>query len=104
MQFFVNSSTPEEELVNIHIIVMDSVTLNISAIVYKYIYGAINIDDPKVEGLYVLQFTSMAYTLQDSIYVKFDTIPEGKLVCYSKYMRPAQDNLRWYLETEVPSI
>ena len=59
---------------------------------YQHSYGKIIIDDPEVEGFYDLQFTSMTYTLQDSIEVNGDTITEVKLVCDAKYMSPSREN------------
>ena len=50
---------------DIHSIVLDIVTFNMSNIVHQNNYVSIKIDDPKVEGLYVVHFTSTAYTLQD---------------------------------------
>ena len=61
MTFVMNSSKPWEEWLDIHIIAMDSVALGIIAVVYQHNYGAINVDDPEVEGLYVVQFKSITY-------------------------------------------
>ena len=57
---FTNSSTNEEELVDIHRVVIYSVALNISAMVYEHNYGAIDIDYPSEEGFYAIQFASMS--------------------------------------------
>ena len=48
-------------------IVLDSVALNMSDMFYQHNYGTIKIDDPVAEVFYVVQFTSMPYTLQDSL-------------------------------------
>ena len=58
----------------IHGIALYSVSLSISAALYKYHYITINIDDHESECLYVVYFSSIAYTLQGSIEVNFDTI------------------------------
>ena len=60
----INSSTPEEELVDINKIILDSDEFNMSVMVYQHNYSAINIVDPKSVGFYVVQFTSISYTLQ----------------------------------------
>ena len=41
-----NLSTPEEEIVEIHRMALDSVSFNMSDMVYQRNYGTINIDYP----------------------------------------------------------
>ena len=65
---------PEQELLDINRIVLYSVELNMNTVVYQHNYGAINIDDPEAEGLCVVQFTSMTYTIHESIELNCDTI------------------------------
>ena len=101
ISFVMNSSTLEEELVDIYRIILDSAALNISAIVYQHNSGAINIYDTKADIIYVVHFTSMFYTLQEPIEVPGDTITELTLVCYAKYNITAQENPRLYRDPEV---
>ena len=49
---------------DIQIIFLDSVEFNMGDMVNQNSYGAINVDEPKAEGFYVVQFTSMPYILQ----------------------------------------
>ena len=51
MPFVMNSSTLEEDLVDIQSIVLNGVEFNMSAIVYQNNDGTINIDDSEAEGL-----------------------------------------------------
>ena len=88
----------------IHSIVLDIVALNISDMVNQHNYGEINIDEPKAEGFYVVQFTSIPYKLQYSIEVNDDTITEVTLLCDAKYMSTTQENSLWYLDTEYGSM
>ena len=73
---------------DIHIIVIGSVSLNMRDMVHQHNYGVINIDVPVSEGFYVVQFTSMPYEyiLQYSVEVNDDTITERTLVCDTKCM------------------
>ena len=48
---------------DIHIHFLDSVALNMSAMVYQHNYVAINIDEPVAEGLYVVQLVSIPYAI-----------------------------------------
>ena len=61
-----NSPTPKEEFVYIHMIAIYIVALNMSDMVHQHNYGEINIDDPVAKGFYVTQFISMPYTLHYS--------------------------------------
>ena len=61
---------------DIHRVFIDSFVFNMSSMVYKNNYCAINIDKPILEGLYAMQFISMSYTIKYSIKVNYDTITE----------------------------
>ena len=89
---------------DINIIVLDNFAFNMNDMVYQHNYGAINIDDTKSEGLYVLHFTPIPYMLQYSIEINGDTITEGTLVSGAKYMSPVQENSNFCFETEFCSI
>ena len=48
-------------------IVMDCVAVNMSSMVHQHNVFTISIDEPKAKYFYVVQFTSVPYTLQYSI-------------------------------------
>ena len=94
MPFVMSYSTTEEELVYVHRIIVDSVILNMIAMVHQNTYGAIKIYLPVSEGFYLVQYTPMTYILPDSIEVNSNITTEGTLVCDAKYISPAQENSR----------
>ena len=67
------------------------------AMVNENNFGAVNTNDPKAKGFYIVKFTSLPYTLQENIKVDNDLIKEGSLVCEAEYMSPAQEGSLWYL-------
>ena len=73
--------------------------MDTSDIVNQHDYGIINIYDPDSEGFYLVQFISISFTLQDTIYIKGDIINEWSLVCDAKYTIPEQECSRWYIDT-----
>ena len=64
-------STPFEAFDDIHKVVLDGISENMASLFQSGMYGTINTDDTTTNGLYVIQFLSEAYTLQDNttIYV-----------------------------------
>ena len=46
--------------------VLDRISENMASLVQSGMYGTINIDDTTKNGLYVIQFFSDAYTLQNN--------------------------------------
>ena len=87
---------------------LNSVALNISAMVYQHNHGSINIDNPVSEGFYVVQFTPMPYTLQYSIKLNGNKITEGKLVCDKKILlllgKVNSDTLIQKLDQYIPQF
>eukprot|EP00957_Ditylum_brightwellii_P165274 12583767-Ditylum_brightwellii.AAC.1 len=60
------------------------------AMVNENNFGAVDTNDPKTKGFYIVKCTSLHYTLQESIEVDNSLIKEGSLVCEAEYMSPAQ--------------
>ena len=67
------------------------------AMVNENNFGAVNTNDPKAKGFYIVKFTSFPYTLQENIEVDNNLSKEGSLVCKAEYMSPAQKGSLWYL-------
>eukprot|EP00957_Ditylum_brightwellii_P049359 3744876-Ditylum_brightwellii.AAC.1 len=56
------------------------------AMVNENNFGAVNINDPKTKGFYIVKFTSLPYTLQENTEVDNDLIKAGSLVCEAENM------------------
>ena len=56
-------SIPFDAFDEIHKVVLDGISENMSSLVQSGMYGAINTADRTTNGLYVIQFISEAYTL-----------------------------------------
>ena len=69
-----HKSTPYEAFDEIHQVVIDGISDNMALLVESGKYVAINTTDTITNELYVIMFTSEAYTLQDN------TIIDGKII------------------------
>ena len=67
-----------------------------ASLVQSGIYGATNTDSTTTNGLYVIQFISEAYTLQNN--TKFDgqVMSAGELVFKAQYLCSMQGNTNLY--------
>ena len=61
-----SKSTSSETFDEIHQVVLDCISDNMASLVESGKYGAINTTDTSTNGLYVIMFTSGAYTLQEN--------------------------------------
>ena len=61
-------------------------------------YGAINVDNPNADNFYVVQFTSMHYTLQVDQIEDNKTIKSGTIVSKANKLCWARADLTWFLE------
>ena len=59
-------STPFEAFLGIHKVVIDGIIEKMDLILQSSMYGDIDTDDTTTNGIYVIQFISEAYTLQNS--------------------------------------
>ena len=66
------------------------------SLVQSVMYGTINTDDTKINGLYVIQFLSDGYTLQNNTTIDGQVISSGKLVVKAQYLCSVQENTNWY--------
>ena len=67
-----------------------------ASLVQSGIYGAINTGDTSSNGLYVIQFISEAYTLQNNTTLDVQVIYYGELVTKAQYIFSMQENTNWY--------
>ena len=67
-------------------VVIDWIIENMASLVQLGMYGTINIDDTTSNGLYVIQFLSDAYTLQNNTAIDRQVISSGELVVKEQYL------------------
>ena len=73
-----------------------------ASLVQSGIYSAINTADNTTNGLYVIQFLSEAYTLQNSITIYGQVISAGKLFVKAQYICSIKENTNWYWKQQQP--
>ena len=61
-----------------------------ASLVQSGMYGAINTDDNKKKKIYVIQFISEAYTLQNNTTIDGQVISAGGLVVKAQYLCSVQ--------------
>ena len=89
-------STPFEAFDEIQKVVLDGISENMASLAQSGMYGAINTYDTKTNGLYVIQFISDAYTLQNNTTIDGKVISAGELVVKAQYLCSMQENTNWY--------
>ena len=67
-----------------------------ASLVQLGMYGTINIYDTTSNGLYVIQFLSDAYTLQNNTTIDVQVISSDKLVVKAQYLFFVQEDNNWY--------
>ena len=83
-------------LMTIHQIVLDGISDNMASLVESGKYGAINTTDTSTNGIYVIMFTSGAYTLQENTTINGQILIAGELVVNAKYLSSMQVDIYWY--------
>ena len=67
-----------------------------ASLVQLGIYGTFNTSENTTNGLYVVQFISEEYTLQNNTTIDGHVISAGELVVKAKYLCFMQENTNWY--------
>eukprot|EP00957_Ditylum_brightwellii_P101169 7709815-Ditylum_brightwellii.AAC.1 len=99
MDFTIDSSTDDVEIEDVHKVLLDSIGFHMAELIKIGSYGAVNTDDPKADGFYIVKFVEFPHTLQSDV-VNDKVIVAGSLVCSAHYMSPVQEKSRLYLEPE----
>ena len=89
-------STPFGGFDDMHQVVLDVISENMDFLVQSGMYYAINTYYTTDNVLYVIQFISEAYTLQNNTTIYGQVIPSGELVFKAKYLCSMQGNTNWY--------
>ena len=100
MDFTRNSETDKECFEEIHKIHVQSIGNNMAELVEINCYGALNTNDSRADGFYVVKFAESPHMLQEEVEVNDKIIESGSLVCAAHYMSPAQKTLggTWILK------
>ena len=98
---FKDKGTTEEEFESVHRFVLNGMVSSTASILHDGNFGAINTDDPKTDGYYIVQFKSDPYTLQDTIDVDGQILEKGEVVCDARYFSPAMENSKWYVTPQT---
>ena len=69
-----------------HQVVLDIISENMASLVKTGMYSAINTDDTISNGLYIIQFISEAYTLQNNTTIDGKVISSGELFFKEQYL------------------
>ena len=93
-------STPFEAFYEIHKVVIDRISENMASLFQSGMCGSINTDDITTNGLYVIQFVSEAYTLQNNTTISGQVISSGELVVKAQYIFSMQENNNCYLKQQ----
>ena len=67
-----------------------------ASLVQSGMYGAISTDDTKTNGLYFIQFSSEAYTLQNNTTIYQQVISAGKIFVKAQYICLMQEKINKY--------
>ena len=85
-------STTSEAFDETHKVVLDGIIENMASLVQSGMYGAINTYGNTSNGLYVIQFISEAYILQNNTTIYGQVISDGELVVKAQYLCSMQEN------------
>ena len=93
---FLNDGKYGEYYENINQTVIHGNVVNISLIITKVKYGALDTDDSSCHGCYIIKFYSMPYTLQADLSIDGQVISSGKIVYEGTYFFPISNNYIYY--------
>ena len=80
----------------IHKVVLDGIGENMASLFQSGMYSAMNTDDTTTNGLYVIQFISEEYTLQNNTTIDGQVISSGELVFKAQCIFSMQENTNFY--------
>ena len=79
-------STSSDTFDEIHQVVLNGISDNMTLLVESGTYGATNTTDTSTNGFYVIMFTSGAYKLQENRTIYGQIITDGELVVKAQYL------------------
>ena len=90
-----HKSTPYDAFDEIHNVVLDRISDNMTSLVESGKYVEINTTDTTTNGFYVIMVQSEAYKLQDNTIIDEKIITAGKLVVKTQYLCSMQVDTNW---------
>ena len=88
-------STPYDAFDEIHQVVLDGISDNMTSLVESVKYGAVNTTYTTTNVFYVIIFISEAYTLQDNTTIDGQIITACELVAKTQYLYSMQVDTNW---------
>ena len=82
----------------IHQVVLDEISDHMTSSVQSEKYVDINTSDTSKNGIYVMMFTSEAYTLKNSTTIYRQIITDGELVVNAQYLCSIQEITNRFLD------
>eukprot|EP00957_Ditylum_brightwellii_P114556 8734843-Ditylum_brightwellii.AAC.1 len=67
-------------------------------------YSAVNVNDQRTDGFYIVKFLSTVYTLQHDEIVDNEILKAGSLVTDAEYKSPAMKDSLWCVKSGLKSV
>ena len=104
MEFKVSENTNHDEIEDIHKSILTSIVDSMIMLIKESTYGAVNTNDQRTDGFYIVKFLSTVYTLQHDELVDNEILKAGSLVIDAEYMSPAIKESLWYVKSGLESV
>ena len=101
---FLDDVIDERYCEHIHQNVLDGNVMNMSLIIMKEIYGAIDAGDFVCHGYFIINFSSSPYNLQADLSIDGEVISSGKIVFEGTYFFPININHHYHVLQKTKSI
>ena len=96
LMFFLDDGKYGEYYEDINQAVIHGNVMNMSLIITKGKYGALDTDDSSCYGYYIIKFYSSLYTLQADLSIDGKVISSGKIIREGTYFFPISNNYIYY--------
>ena len=80
MMDYLDDGTDEEDYKHINQTIIDGNGMNMSLIIMEVHYGAIDSDNSKYHGYYIIRFFSCPYKIQSNLSIDGQVISSGEIV------------------------
>eukprot|EP00957_Ditylum_brightwellii_P084957 6460393-Ditylum_brightwellii.AAC.1 len=93
MPFKVCENTNDDEIEDIHKSILTNIADTMGMLITEFTYGAVNANDQRTYGCYVVNLLSTVYTLQHDEIVDKAMLKAGSLVPDAEYITPAMKDI-----------
>ena len=104
MPFITYSNTCEDDIEELHKSILINISDKMGTFVTEYTYGAVNTNDSRTDGFYIVKFLSRPYTLQQDETYDNEILKEGCLVSDAEYLTPAMKDSSWYINSKLDAV